>query len=75
MEEEGSKIAAMSPGDIRKTLQKRIGTSGVKLDKEDVVITKEQGKVTIAVSYEVRTPMYGNIDAITKFSHSITVSK
>ena len=75
MEEEGSKIAVMSSRDIRKTLQKRIGTSGVNLNKEDMVITKDKDKVTIAVSYEVRTQMYGNIDAITKFSHSITVSK
>ncbi|PIE41006.1 MAG: hypothetical protein CSA49_05580 [Gammaproteobacteria bacterium] len=75
MEEEGSKIAAMKSSEIRKTLQKRIQTSGVKLAKDDVVITKDKGAVTISVNYEVRTPMYGNIDAVTKFSHSITVTK
>lgn len=75
MQEEGSKIAAMSPNEIRKTLTKRTQTSGVRLQKEDVVITKDKGQITIAVDYEVRTPMYGNIDAVTKFSHSITVSK
>lgn len=75
MEEEGATIAAMSPGEIRKTLNKRLQVSGVKLEKEDVEITKDSGVIKINVNYEVRTPMYGNIDAITRFSHSIQVSK
>lgn len=75
MLEESSTIAAMSPKEIRKNLQKRTLTSSVSLGKDEVVITKEKGEITIDVNYEVRTPMFGNIDAITKFSHSITISK
>lgn len=75
MKEEGATIAAMSPAEIRKTLNKRLQVSGVKLGKEDVDITKESGVIAINVHYEVRTPMYGNIDAVTSFKHSIQVSK
>lgn len=75
MQEEGSAIAVMSPSDIRKTIGKRIYTSGMSLDKDDIEIIKNKGSLTINVNYEVRTHMYANIDAITVFNHSITVSK
>lgn len=75
IEADGSKFAKMSPKELRATLNKKISISGVKLAKENVDITKNGDKITIAVNYEVRTQMYGNIDAITKFSHSITISK
>ncbi|MCG8315895.1 MAG: DUF4845 domain-containing protein [Pseudomonadales bacterium] len=75
MAEEGATIAAMSPSEIRQTLGKRIYTSGVTLGKDDVEITKDKGAITISINYEVRTHMYANIDAVTVFNHSLTVSK
>ena len=75
MQEEGAKTASMSSKQIRDTLQKRIATSGVRLEKDNVEIIKDKGNITINVNYEVRTSMFGNIDAITKFSHTITVAK
>lgn len=73
MEEEGREIAAMSPTEIRNSLNKRLQVSGVKLEKDDVEILKEGGAIKIKVNYEVRTHMYGNIDAVTSFSHAIEV--
>lgn len=75
MKEEESKTAAMSSRDIRETIQKRISTSGVSLKKENVEILKEKGNVIINVNYERRTHLYGNIDAVMSFSHSISVRR
>lgn len=75
MEEESREIAAMSPTEIRNTLNKRLQVSGVKLEKDQVEILKEDGMIKINVNYEVRTHMYGNIDAVTSFSHAIEVAK
>ncbi len=75
MEEESREIAAMSPTEIRNTLNKRLQVSGVKLEKDQVEILKEDGVIKINVNYEVRTHMYGNIDAVTSFSHAIEVAK
>ena len=75
MAEESREIAAMSPTEIRNTLNKRLQVSGVKLEKDQVEILKEDGVIKINVNYEVRTHMYGNIAAVTSFSHAIEVAK
>lgn len=75
MEEESSELAGLSPNEIRKTLNKRLAVSGVRLEKDDVEILKDEGVIKVNVNYEVRTEMYGNIDAVTSFSHSIQLSK
>lgn len=75
MEEEAAATAALTPSEIRKSLNKRLSVSGVDLAKDNVEVVKDKGKITINVNYEVRIPMWANIDAVAKFSHSITVSK
>ena len=61
---------AMSPKEIRSTLNKRLDVNGVELAKDEVLIKKEEGTILINVIYERRVPMYGNVDAVLKFSHS-----
>jgi hypothetical protein len=64
---------SMAPKEIRNTLNKRLTVNGVQLEKEEVIIKKEDGEITIDVMYERRIPMYGNIDAMIKFQHSAAV--
>ena len=64
----------MSPNDIRKTLNKRLQVNSVSLDKDEVNIRKQDGVITIDVTYERRVEMYGNIDAIVSFNHNAQLS-
>ena len=66
-------IRSMAPNEIRNTLNKRLSVNGVKLEKEEVVIKKEDGEILINVIYERRIPMYGNVDAMLKFQHDVAV--
>jgi len=63
----------MGPKEIRSTINKRLQVNSVQLEKEEIVIKKEDGEVTIDINYERRIPMYGNIDAVLKFSHGAVV--
>ena len=64
---------SMGPNEIRKTINKRLEINGVTLTKDEILIKKEEGDITIDIVYERRIPMYGNVDAMLKFSHSATV--
>lgn len=66
----------MSPKDIIATMDKRLQVNGISSIKaEDFVVKKDKGVTTVELNYEVRTEMYGNIDAITKFSHKVELTK
>ena len=64
----------MGPKDIRSTLNKRLQVNSVTLDKDEIIIKKEDGEVTIDIIYERRIPLYGNIDAVLSFNHNATVT-
>lgn len=64
---------SMSPKEIRDTINKRLNVNNVSLSKDEIVIKKEDGEILIDVIYERRLPMYGNVDAVLKFSHSAKV--
>ncbi|MCG8538098.1 MAG: DUF4845 domain-containing protein [Pseudomonadales bacterium] len=61
---------AMSPSEIRATINKRLQVNNVTLHKDEIIIKKEDGEILIDVIYERRIPMYGNVDAVVKFNHS-----
>ncbi len=65
---------SMGPNEIRQTINKRLQVNQVELSKDDVLIKKEDGVIKIDIVYERRVPMYGNIDAMVKFSHSAVVN-
>ncbi|WP_246077661.1 DUF4845 domain-containing protein [Neptunomonas concharum] len=57
------------PATIRSDINKRLYINQVSLPSpEALVITKEKGVMTFTLNYEVRLPMFFNIDAVTKFS-------
>ncbi len=70
-EEESTR--SMSPKEIRDTINKRLQVNSVEQKKDEIVIKKEDGEILIDVIYERRLPMYGNVDAVLKFSHSAKV--
>ena len=61
---------AMSPSEIRATINKRLQVNNVTLHKDEIIIKKEDGEILIDVIYERRIPMYGTVDAVVKFNHS-----
>ena len=72
---EDRKLEKASPKDIRKSLDKRITVSGVSLAKDDVTFVKGKGELTINVNYEVRIPMFYNVDAVVVFDHSAVIRR
>lgn len=66
-----SAVPAMSANEMRESLNKRLQISGVTLGKDDVKVIKSDGNVKMDIAYEKRVPMYGNIDAVITFKHSL----
>jgi len=73
--EEDNKLSKVSPKDIRKSLDKRLTVSGVSLAKDDVTFVKGKGELTLQVHYEVRMPMFSNVDAVVVFDHSAVIRR
>jgi len=63
----------MSEKEITRRFNARLSSNSVRdFDtKENVFISKDDGVLIIEVEYEVRVPMYRNIDAIIKFEESL----
>ncbi|NOY63375.1 MAG: DUF4845 domain-containing protein [Gammaproteobacteria bacterium] len=73
--QEVEKIAEKSKGSIRALLMRRLGiNNATNVRDEDVVITKKKGLLRVVVSYEARTKLVGNLDAVASFEDSIEVS-
>jgi hypothetical protein len=66
-------VPGMNAEEMRASLNKRLQISGVSLTKENVKITKDDDAIQMDIAYEKRIPMYGNIDAVVMFKHSLHV--
>ncbi len=63
-----------TPMEIRSLLQRRIDVNAIdSIQAKDVKIEQHDGKTTITAQYEVRVPILGNVDAVSKFNKSIEV--
>jgi hypothetical protein len=63
-----------TPMEIRNLLQRRIDVNAIdSIQAKDIKIEQQNGKTTIATKYEVRVPILGNVDAVSKFEKSIEV--
>jgi len=67
--EDDSDVTELSEAEIQKRFNKRLVINNVRNFKpnEWLFITKDDGLLTIEVNYEVRVPIYRNIDAIMTF--------
>jgi hypothetical protein len=53
--------------EIRNSLSKRMRINNLELPQDFVAITKDKGDVFLDVNYEIRTPLFGNVDAVMTF--------
>lgn len=67
-------VSAMNANEMRESLNKRLQISNVSLTKDDVKVTKDDNGIQMDITYEKRLPMYGNVDAVVKFNHSLHIS-
>lgn len=60
--------------EIRSMLGKRFDINDVhSIKSKDVNVEKRDGKLRVWVDYEVRVPVAGNVDAISKFNKEVEV--
>lgn len=60
--------------EIRTTLSKRLRINQVKLPSKDALIfIRDEGVMTISLKYDVRVPMFFNVDALVKFDEQYEV--
>jgi len=71
--EDESGLSEMSAREIEKNFQKRLTTNNVRnfKMKDNVEIFMEDDTLYIDVAYEVRVPIYRNIDAVMTFTKSL----
>jgi hypothetical protein len=71
--EDDTGVTELSETEIRKLFSKRLVINNVRNFKarESLFVTKADGLLTIEVNYEVRVPVYRNIDAIMTFEKAL----
>ena len=52
---------------IKRTVQRNFTVNQIRLPKEALKIIKEGNKVILDLDYQVRVPMFANVDAMVKF--------
>ncbi len=66
--------AKQSPAQIRSTMLKRLKINGVyDFNPKSIKITKQKDGLQVAVDYEVRKNMAGNLDAVMSFKDKVTL--
>ncbi|AFT69816.1 hypothetical protein B5T_01537 [Alloalcanivorax dieselolei B5] len=70
-----SKTALMSEREIRDALSKRFIINQVNaITANDLVVSKEGGRVSVAVDYEVREPLFYNVSVVMTFQDTFSKS-
>lgn len=65
-------ITRKPPSEIRKLISRRFIINDVtNIEARDVKITNDKGRMTVRARYEIRVPILGNVDAVTKFDESV----
>ena len=63
-----SKVGLQSENEIRATLEKRFNVNNVNaISARELMISKDSGLLYIGFDYEVREPLFGNVDLILSF--------
>ncbi|MGI8739365.1 MAG: DUF4845 domain-containing protein [Gammaproteobacteria bacterium] len=64
-----------NPGEIWASIYKRLDINDVEnIKHEHFVYARDRGVTTIGVKYEARTPLFGNLDMVAKFSPMVTLN-
>lgn len=65
-------VTRKPPSEIRKLIQRRFIINDVtRIDARDVKISNDKGRMTVRAQYEIRVPILGNVDAVTRFDESV----
>ncbi len=65
---------AMSPGEVVRTLRKRLDINMVEgVTNDDIYVERNGDTMTIGFDYEVRRNLIGNLDVVVSFDKSIEV--
>ncbi|WP_210396708.1 DUF4845 domain-containing protein [Motiliproteus sediminis] len=57
---------------IKLNVEKKLGINNMKLPKDFLTISKDKGTVHFDVDYEIRTPIFHNVDAVMSFKQRFT---
>ncbi len=60
-------LMARSKAEIKSSLNKKLSINNMNLPKEFMTITKDKGDVLMDIAYEVRIPIFMNVDAVVSF--------
>jgi hypothetical protein len=71
--EEERDLPDLSANEIKTRFGKRLLTNNIRNfdSTENLTVTKQDGVITMYIEYEVRIPIYENIDAIVSFEESL----
>lgn len=54
--------------DLRKAIDKRLRVNSIKsISRNDISFTTQRGGTDVVIAYEVRVPMFGNLDVVANF--------
>jgi len=63
---------AKSVRDIKSGIDKKMNINNMALPEKYLTITKDKGTVNLDVDYEIRTPIFHNVDAVMTFKQRFT---
>lgn len=68
------RLAGKTPSEVRKLLFRRFNINDVdNVGRDQVSIYKDGAGIKVAVEYEVRVPLMGNVDAMVSFDKEVTI--
>lgn len=66
---------SVTKSQIKEIISKRFNINNINtIGPKDILIEEDKGQTTLSLDYEVRTPMFYNIDAVLSFSHHIPLN-
>lgn len=66
--------ATMTPGQVWTDLQRRFNIAYVEsVEREHIKLTRNGRTTTLQIAYEVRKPLFANLDVVGKFDRTVTL--
>lgn len=67
--------ASIPPAQMYNDLYRRFGIAYIEsVEKDNIKIIRDGGSSKLNIAYEVRVPLFGNLDVVGKFDHSVDLS-
>lgn len=59
----------LTPGKVRAALNKHLNVNMIDVNAEDIEISEVEGGLAIDINYEVRVPLFYNLDVVASFEN------